>query len=35
MVLRERGRRALRIHLGADVGAGLATLASALQRALG
>ena len=34
-VLRERGRRALRIHLGADVGAGLAKLASALQRALG
>jgi transaldolase/glucose-6-phosphate isomerase len=33
-VLRERGRRALRIHLGADVGAGLATLATALQRAL-
>jgi len=34
-VLRERGRRALRIHLSADVGAGLAKLASALQRALG
>ena len=34
-VLRERGRRALRIHLGADVGADLAKLASALQRALG
>ena len=33
-VLHERGRRALRIHLGADVGAGLAKLASALQRAL-
>ena len=33
-VLRERGRRALRIHLGADVGAGLAKLASALERAL-
>lgn len=33
-VLRERGRRALRIHLGADVGAGLAKLASALRRAL-
>ena len=29
--LRERGRRALRIHLGA----GLAKLASALRRALG
>ena len=34
-VLRERGRRALRIHLGADVGAGLAQLATAFQRALG
>ena len=34
-VLRERGRRALRIHLDADVGAGLARLATALQRALG
>ncbi len=33
-VLRERGRRALRIHLGADVGAGLSRLASAMQRAL-
>jgi transaldolase/glucose-6-phosphate isomerase len=33
-VLRERGRRALRIHLGADVGAGLTKLASALDRAL-
>jgi transaldolase/glucose-6-phosphate isomerase len=33
-VLRERGRRALRIHLGSDVGAGLAKLASALDRAL-
>ncbi len=33
-VLRERGRRALRIHLGADVGAGLAKLATALRRAL-
>jgi hypothetical protein len=33
-VLRERGRRALRIHLGADVGADLAKLASALRRAL-
>jgi transaldolase/glucose-6-phosphate isomerase len=34
-VLRERGRRALRIHLGADVGAGLSKLATALQHALG
>lgn len=34
-VLRERGRRALRIHLGADVGGGLAKLATAFQRALG
>jgi transaldolase/glucose-6-phosphate isomerase len=33
-VLRERGRRALRIHLGSDVGAGLAELASAVDRAL-
>jgi transaldolase/glucose-6-phosphate isomerase len=33
-VLRERGRRALRIHLSADVGAGLSALASAFQRAL-
>ena len=33
-VLRERGRRALRIHLGADVDAGLQKLASALERAL-
>jgi hypothetical protein len=33
-VLRERGRRALRIHLGSDVGAGLAQLASAVDRAL-
>jgi transaldolase / glucose-6-phosphate isomerase len=33
-VLRERGRRALRIHVGADVGAGLAKLAWALRLAL-
>ncbi len=33
-ILTERGRRALRIHLGADVAAGLRKLASALDRAL-
>lgn len=33
-VLTERGRRALRIHLGSDVAAGLRKLASALDRAL-
>jgi transaldolase / glucose-6-phosphate isomerase len=33
-VLRERGRRWLRVHLGKDVGAGLAELASALKLAL-
>ena len=33
-VLRERGRRALRIHLGADVDADLRKLAAALERAL-
>jgi transaldolase/glucose-6-phosphate isomerase len=33
-VLTERGRRALRIHLGADVSAGLKKLASAIGRAL-
>jgi transaldolase / glucose-6-phosphate isomerase len=33
-VLRERGRRTLHIHLGPDVGAGLAQLASAVERAL-
>ena len=33
-VLQERGRRALRIHLGADVAAGLAKLVSAMERAL-
>ncbi len=34
-VLAERGRRALRIHLGGDVGAGLATLEDAIRRGLG
>jgi len=33
-VLIERGRRALRVHLGRDVNAGLATLAAAVQKAL-
>jgi len=33
-VLCERGRRALRVHLGADVDAGLTKLASAMERAL-
>jgi transaldolase/glucose-6-phosphate isomerase len=33
-VLAERGRRALRVHLGSDVSTGLATLASAIQKAL-
>jgi transaldolase/glucose-6-phosphate isomerase len=33
-VLRERGRRTLRVHLGRDVGAGLAQLAAAAERAL-
>jgi transaldolase/glucose-6-phosphate isomerase len=33
-VLEERGRRALRIHLGADVKAGLATLAAAVEKAI-
>jgi transaldolase/glucose-6-phosphate isomerase len=33
-VLAERGRRALRVHLGADVDAGLAVLAAAVQEAL-
>ena len=33
-VLRERGRRALHVHLGPDVAAGLAQLASAVERAL-
>ncbi len=34
-VLAERGRRALRVHLGSDVNAGLKTLAAAIQKALG
>jgi len=34
-VLVERGRRALRVHLGADVDAGLAKLESSLKSALG
>lgn len=33
-VLAERGRRALRVHLGSDVAAGLATLAAAVKQAL-
>ena len=33
-VLAERGRRALRVHLGKDVGEGLATLAAAVKEAL-
>ncbi|HZP17675.1 MAG TPA: bifunctional transaldolase/phosoglucose isomerase [Terriglobales bacterium] len=33
-VLAERGRRALRVHLGKDVGAGLKTLADAARAAL-
>ena len=33
-VLAERGRRALRVHLGKDVAAGLATLADAIHQAL-
>ena len=33
-VLRERGRRTLHVHLGPDVKAGLALLASAVERAL-
>jgi glucose-6-phosphate isomerase len=33
-VLTERGRRALRVHLGSNVKAGLATLLSAVQKAL-
>jgi transaldolase / glucose-6-phosphate isomerase len=34
-VLAERGRRALRVHLGKDVVAGLATLSKALQQTIG
>jgi transaldolase/glucose-6-phosphate isomerase len=33
-VLADRGRRALRVHLGPDVGAGLATLRAAVDQAL-
>jgi glucose-6-phosphate isomerase len=33
-VLEARGRRALRVHLGADVAAGLKTLAAAVEQAL-
>jgi transaldolase/glucose-6-phosphate isomerase len=33
-VLAERGRRALRVHLGKDVKAGLATLADAVRRSV-
>lgn len=33
-VLRERGRRTLHVHLGSDVGAGLAQLAAAVERGL-
>ncbi len=33
-VLAERGRRVLRIHLGPDVKAGLATLKTAVERAV-
>jgi transaldolase/glucose-6-phosphate isomerase len=33
-VLVERGRRVLRVHLGQDVDAGLAKLASAMERAV-
>jgi transaldolase / glucose-6-phosphate isomerase len=33
-VLAERGRRVLRVHLGSDVAAGLATLRDAVQQAL-
>ena len=34
-VLAERGRRALRVHLGADVAAGLRTLGRAIEQAIG
>jgi transaldolase/glucose-6-phosphate isomerase len=33
-VLAERGRRALRVHLGPDVDAGLETLGAAIEKAL-
>jgi len=34
-VLAERDRRALRVHLGPDVAAGLRTLNAAIEKALG
>jgi transaldolase/glucose-6-phosphate isomerase len=34
-VLAERGRRALRVHLGSDVGAGLQTLGASIDKVLG
>jgi transaldolase/glucose-6-phosphate isomerase len=34
-VLAERARRALRVHLGPDIAAGLRTLGSAIEKALG
>jgi hypothetical protein len=34
-VLAERERRALRVHLGPDVGAGLRALEAAVEKALG
>jgi transaldolase/glucose-6-phosphate isomerase len=34
-VLAERGRRALRVHLGADLKSGLNTLLTAVKEALG
>jgi transaldolase/glucose-6-phosphate isomerase len=34
-VLAERGRRALRVHLGRDLKAGLSTLTDAVQQAIG
>jgi transaldolase/glucose-6-phosphate isomerase len=33
-VLAERNRRALRVHLGADLGAGLTALQNAIEQAL-
>jgi transaldolase/glucose-6-phosphate isomerase len=33
-VLAERGRRALRVHLGPDVNAGLSSLAAAIKQAI-
>jgi len=34
-VLAERGRRALRVHLGPDVAAGLRAFGSAVEQAIG